>query len=705
MAYNLSRPFARVTGWDPVVAADLAPPRREEERALQATAPEHLRSNRLIFVLFGIWWTAASWIAYTVAGEKMPWLLVHIALPMCVFGGWWLGYTLRRIDWQAAWEKRTWLVTFAAPALMILALIMLVALSNPGSDPAAGRVLQWLLILGSLGAVVFYSTFWVVQAGFQEGMRLLAVGLAGLLLVLAVRTTFTLNYINYDMATEYLVYAHGGPDIKRALDEIDTISQRTVGERNIVVAYDDDSAWPFSWYMRLYPNAKFYGNNPTPDAMSAPVVIVGPENRPKVEPYMARDYIKRTYRRMWWPEMDYFDLTWDRLWGAIADPAQRQRVFDIIAFRKYRNPDNLATFRDLAHWPYQGEFDMYVRRDLAAQIWDLAVLPVSQETPDIPVLGPEQLRIVTAGQIYTGDYGGLPLVSPRAVAIGPAGERVIADSGNHRIVILDRDGNYLRSFGSFCNVNDPQNTPCTDPDGAAGPAVVGDGQFYEPWGVVVDPQGSLYVADTWNGRIQVFDLEGNLLRKWGIFATTNAELGDPNALFGPRGLAIDLDGNLLVADTGNKRILKFTPGGELIEQIGGGGVIAGRFEEPTDVTVDPTDGSYLVADSWNGRVQRFSTEMDYLGEFLVPGWSGREVSQKPFLTVLADGAIYATDPATALIIVFNRDGTVRGAFGGSGVDANRIGLANGITADLSAAAVVVADAGNNRVMVFPEVKE
>src|SRR5690606_21826232 len=149
-------------------------------------------------------------------------------------------------------------------------------------------ILQWLLIFAALGTVIFGGVYGVLRTGFQEGMRLLAVGLAGLLLVLTIRTSFTLTYINYDMATEVLVYAPGGPDIKRALTELDTLSERTVGGRNTVVAYATDSAWPFSCYLRLYPNANYYGESPTPDAMPAPVVIVGPANRAKVEPYMAR---------------------------------------------------------------------------------------------------------------------------------------------------------------------------------------------------------------------------------------------------------------------------------------------------------------------------------------------------------------------------------------------------------------------------------
>ncbi len=702
---NLLRGAASKAGWDPVAPHDL-PGASKTETELRIADPVRLRRNRRVFIVFAVFWVAASWIAYSIAGEKMPWLLVHIALPMCVLGGWWFGHVLSWIDWRTAWRNRSWALVFVVPLLGLLLLAGFVILSGSAGTEAstAGRILQGLLVIGGLITVTFLGTYGVVRGGWIQGLRLLVVGFVSLLFVLTMRTSFLLNYVNYDMATEYLVYAHGTPDIKRALAEIEMISERTVGARNVEVAYDDDSSWPMTWYMRLFPNSRFYGENPTTETMSAPVVIVGPKNRAKVEPYMARDYVKRTYRRMWWPEMDYFDLTPERLWGAIADPAQRERILQIVAFRKYRDPNDLSKWRDMAHWPYQGEFDMYVRRDLAADIWDLNVLPVTSTAPDVPMIGPEQIRDVTASQVYLGDYNGLPLFTPRSVAIGPGGIRVLADTGNHRIVVLDANGQLIRTFGSYCNLGDPANTPCQDPDGN-GLLQLGDGQFYEPWGVAVDPQGQIYVADTWNGRIQVFDAEGNFLRKWGQFATTDGDLGDAYALFGPRGLAIDLDGNLVVADTGNKRILVYTPDGEALRQIGGGGVVAGRFDEPTDVAVDPTNGTILVADAWNQRIQRFSSELEFQGEYPVPGWTGRDIYQKPFLDVGADGVIYVGDPASGQIIAFNGDGSVKYVFGGIGETLNRIGLPNGLAADLAAQQLLVADGGNNRVMVFAQPQE
>ncbi|MBK8045666.1 MAG: TIGR03663 family protein [Anaerolineales bacterium] len=486
--YNVSRRLRNQTSWDPVAAGDLPPKcygvRDADENGAVALSDCSSMGTRETFALFSIWWIFGAWLGYTVAGEKMPWLLTHMALPMSIFGGWWFGNMLRNVDWAAAWRKHTWLLVFAAPALFVLALVMWVASTPTGTEPdLASTILQWLLIFAATAAIVFLGAYWSVRDGIKQGLRLLGAGAVAMLFLLTIRTSFILNYVNYDMATEFLVYAHASPDVKRALSEIDTISQRTVGDRNIVVAYDDQSAWPMSWYMRQYPNAKYYGNNPTTDAMAAPAIIVGPDNRSKVEPYVSRDYVKRTYRLIWWPEMDYFGLfecpeipeegtqdpaitpassagckvRWDRLWGAIADPAQRDRLFNIIAFRKYKNPDDLSQWRDLAKWPFRHEFDLWVRRDLAPTIWDLNLLPSAEQSlaVDVPVIAPEQLRSVTATQVYNLLYDGLPLTAPRAVAIGPNGERVIADTGNHRIVVLDNQGEFIRAFGSFCNVADP----------------------------------------------------------------------------------------------------------------------------------------------------------------------------------------------------------------------------------------------------------
>jgi NHL repeat. len=71
---------------------------------------------------------------------------------------------------------------------------------------------------------------------------------------------------------------------------------------------------------------------------------------------------------------------------------------------------------------------------------------------------------------------------------------------------------------------------------------------------------------------------------------------------------IDQQGNLLVTDTGNKRVMVFDQNLNFITQFGGAGFDAGEFDEPVGIAVSQ-DGKIVVADTWNRRVQNFSRLM------------------------------------------------------------------------------------------------
>lgn len=682
--------------WSPVAESDLP-------RTGDGWSPQSVVEARNAFVIFALIWVGGMWGAYTVAGEKMPWLLTHMALPMCIFGGWWIGRVLHGIDWSEARRTRAVWAILLAPIVLLLLILFFRAIPDASRDLDAAAGWMRAILTGALAiAAAYFLIRWILAAGWRLGGKLVGVGLLALLFLLNVRASLMLTFVNYDMATEYLVYAHASPDVKRALGEIESISRRTVGDHNIVVAYDDESSWPMSWYFRDYPNAIFYGENPDSNSMSAPIVLVGPKNRDKVTPYLERDYAKHTYRLIWWPDMDYFNMTWERLKFALTDPDQRERLLQIIFFRRHRDTEDFSRFRDLTQWPARHEFDMWVRKDLANQIWDLNVTP-SQTTPEEnPLLTVPEVD-VSATTIFSGNYAGMPLLQPRAVAVAPNGNRVIADSGNNRIVVVDPGGGEVAVFGSRCVLSPDTDQTCVDPDGS-GPLEKGDGQFYEPWGVAVDGDGNIYVSDTWNGRIQVFDPTGKFLRKWGYFNSAGDDLADANALYGPRGINFDLAGNLVVADTGNKRIVRYKPDGTFVDQVGGGGVVAGRFDEPTGVATDPRDGSILVADAWNKRIQRFDDKLTFLAEYPVPSWESREIYHKPGIAVTTSGDIYVTDPQFYRVFVLGPDGAMKAMFGRYGSGANQFGMPNGIAADLPGNAVIVADADNNRVMEMPDIQ-
>jgi len=105
----------------------------------------------------------------------------------------------------------------------------------------------------------------------------------------------------------------------------------------------------------------------------------------------------------------------------------------------------------------------------------------------------------------------------------------------------------------------PRQEPLVASDGGAlfvtswGSNVRGNGEFKKPLGIVADSSGLVYVADSRNNRIQVFNASGTFITAWGSFGSGNGEFNLPSDV------ALSPDGNLYVADTQNQRIQVFTP--------------------------------------------------------------------------------------------------------------------------------------------------
>ena len=126
-----------------------------------------------------------------------------------------------------------------------------------------------------------------------------------MLTVLTFRTGWIWNYINYDSALEYGVYAHGGPGLKVAMQQIEELSQRTVGGKNIRIGFDADASWPYYWYLRDYPNKFQYADSPSRSDLDAPVIFSSGKTWSVVDSVLNKTHTYWQAHRIWWPMEDY----------------------------------------------------------------------------------------------------------------------------------------------------------------------------------------------------------------------------------------------------------------------------------------------------------------------------------------------------------------------------------------------------------------
>ena len=381
------------------------------------------RQRRNVFLAFAAWWTIASWVLFAWAGERMPWLLAHQILPMCLLTGWMLEPLLADL-----WERRERVKTWALVLLSAAAIVLIVNLFR--TAPFGGRNLAataltaaWLLRLGLLLLLAGFMTRLATHHTRGDLIRAASAGIVIVLTVLTVRAMLRLTFINYDSAAELMSYAQASADVKRAVAEMTAISERTVGGRSLEIAFDDESTWPLVWYLRDFPKARTWADNPE-FIGSAPVVLVGPKNKAKAAAQLS-DFSGVQYILYWWPIQDYANLTPRRVWEALQSPVTREYLWRVVFHRDYGV--------DPRQWPARREFELYVRNDLATAAATATPFALGAASRSDTAMALSEVQW-TATQVLVGPFGGQSLSAPTSVTIAPDGARIIADGGNHRVV-------------------------------------------------------------------------------------------------------------------------------------------------------------------------------------------------------------------------------------------------------------------------------
>jgi sugar lactone lactonase YvrE len=188
----------------------------------------------------------------------------------------------------------------------------------------------------------------------------------------------------------------------------------------------------------------------------------------------------------------------------------------------------------------------------------------------------------------------------------------------------------------------------------------GDGEFQKPHGVAVDSEGNVYVSERSGLRIQKFDSDGNFITKWGSEGTADGQFQHLHDIaVGPGGpnsqVSSPNDEFVYITDHELFNVQKFTTDGQFVTKWGSEGTGDGQFDGLESVDVD-SEGNVYVADVGNHRIQKFNPD----GQFLLSwGSFGSEPGQFDSPAGVAVGNndnIFITDVDNHRVQVFTNNG-------------------------------------------------
>ena len=296
------------------------------------------------FGLFLVYWVWTTFLLYTIASEKMPWLLVNITLPMIVLSGKLLNDIIVRLEWRKVSIVGGLLTLIGVPLFLAL-LWNLAFLGLDSSETVASLQVD---VLGMALALVVIA---LVAAGYflarKIGPSVFAtiglVSIAAILLVLSGRAGLMAAFRHGDIPVEMIVYTQTSPDIHNLAKQL---REQDASEGVPIAAIDGASGfhWPWYWYLRGREGIEYtnYGTTGMANPPRSPIALVHSTNKSTADPSFAEVYSEpQLLRQRWWfPEAVYRGYDDPEHFGIgrlIADPVNRRTWRDLADFFLYRN--------------------------------------------------------------------------------------------------------------------------------------------------------------------------------------------------------------------------------------------------------------------------------------------------------------------------------------------------------------------------------
>jgi uncharacterized protein (TIGR03663 family) len=353
-----------------------------------------------LFNIFNAWWFVFMFLVLSWAGEKMPWLIMHFALPGFLVAG---ALINEIVEGAVAWfrsHKEPNPVTgrYGMVGLLGVLIILSVSWFFLAATKTAGTWTEvmpgtwertisqgtlndwWYLAVPPLAAlVVIAAAIWMI--GPRKTAYTVVAAAFVVLSLFQVHQGFRMTFLDGDVAVDTMIYNTTSPDVTKVSADLAQLSLNVHGDDSLTIQFDGCVQWPFNWYLRDFPNASLGSAVPVDPATGPEVLIGHPWDASCGLPQEIPGYTEQTYVLRWhepehqvyrqfaiapeippgWSAWTTMDQPHDlgavarSIWSSVEQVTTsegQQRLFRLMMFREM--PAGLTSY----------EFKVYVRNDM-----------------------------------------------------------------------------------------------------------------------------------------------------------------------------------------------------------------------------------------------------------------------------------------------------------------------------------------------------
>ena len=296
-----------------------------------------LRRGADPFEWFLVYWIGMGFLLYVVAGEKMPWLVTHLALPLALLAGKYIGQVLSTIEWRRAFARGGLLALIIVPGLIFS--IRALTLSAQWERSPIGI---WSFVGPLLFAsILLFLTMWLWgQIGRRALGQLVLVSVIAVLGFFTLRSGFQAAFAHGDVPVEMLVYTQTSPQVHDLALNIDRLARETGKGKDLSILIDtaDGFAWPWHWYLRGYKQVSYPDMTGQTGPVTADVVVMNARNTSAMFGSEDAYYTGTTIPfRQWFPE-NYRNYTPQKFAQDLFSTDALSRMLNYYTYRKLGEP-------------------------------------------------------------------------------------------------------------------------------------------------------------------------------------------------------------------------------------------------------------------------------------------------------------------------------------------------------------------------------